>query len=154
MTALQLLRLILGVASLILGVLAMRGARWAYVTFIALSLLYFPIRAEFDFKPRACNLDVSGPLAASALQNYGHVVLFAVFFVMSYAQFHGPGRGWWALLATVVMGALVEISQGITGAGNCRLRDLLPDVAGALLAWTIVLTAMSLWRHRPPASTA
>jgi hypothetical protein len=49
----------------------------------------------------------------------------------------------WAGLMTLVMGALVEIGEGISGRGNCRLRDLVPDSAGVLLGTTAVL----LWRR-------
>jgi hypothetical protein len=34
-----------------------------------------------------------------------------------------------ATIATLTVGALVEIAEGVTGAGNCRLRDLIPDSA-------------------------
>jgi hypothetical protein len=33
----------------------------------------------------------------------------------------------------LVMGALVEAAEGIAGTGNCRLRDLVPDSAGAVV---------------------
>lgn len=36
-------------------------------------------------------------------------------------------------LITLAMGALVEAAEGMTGEGNCRLRDLVPDLAGALI---------------------
>lgn len=31
------------------------------------------------------------------------------------------------------MGIYVELAEGITGIGTCRLRDLIPDMAGALV---------------------
>ena len=40
--------------------LALRGARWAYLTFIAVGLAYFPMHVGFHFQPRACQL-VFGP---------------------------------------------------------------------------------------------
>lgn len=40
------------------------------------------------------------------------------------------------------MGALVEISQGVTGKGHCRLRDLIPDAVGALLGSVIVCSGI------------
>jgi hypothetical protein len=42
---------------------------------------------------------------------------------------------------TLAMGALVELAEGITGRGHCRLRDLIPDSAGALAGAAFVLLA-------------
>jgi VanZ family protein len=39
------------------------------------------------------------------------------------------------------MGALLEIAQGVTGRGHCRLRDLVPDMVGASLAFLLI----ALW---------
>jgi hypothetical protein len=38
-----------------------------------------------------------------------------------------------AAVMTLAMGALVEVAEGVTGSGNCRLPDLLPDALGAAL---------------------
>ncbi len=51
----------------------------------------------------------------------------------------------WAALATIAMGALVEVGQGVSGKGHCRLRDLIPDAAGVLLGSVLVL----LWKRIP-----
>jgi hypothetical protein len=137
---------------LALGVLSLRGMRWAYVAFVTLGLLYFPAKAGFQLNPRPCQLTFDTPLAIHSLTNYGHIVLFAVFFIMSSAQFRMSN--WsplaWAGLAAIVMGALVELAQGVTGAGNCRLRDLIPDAVGILIGATIVwLLIKRGWRPQP-----
>jgi hypothetical protein len=49
-----------------------------------------------------------------------------------------PSAFVWAGLATLAMGALVEIGEGVSGRDTCRLRDLVPDSAGALLGAAIV----------------
>jgi hypothetical protein len=135
---------VLFTATAVLGVLALFGIRWAYFAYIVVGLSYFPLRAGFQFNPQPCELALSVPLAVYSLQNYQHVWRFALFFLMSRAQLRM--RTWPAFglagLATLVMGALVEIAQGVTGTGNCRLRDLVPDAAGALLAMAILL----LWQ--------
>ena len=124
----------------VLGILSLRGVRWAYVTFVVLGLLYFPVSVGFRLDPRACQLAIDLPLALFSLTNYAHMGLFALFFVITSAQLRMVTQS--ALvragLATLVMGALVEIAQGITGNGNCRLRDLVPDSAGAFLGTAIV----------------
>jgi hypothetical protein len=122
-------------ASFAFGVAALRGRRFAYGVFVAAGLLYFPARVAFHLSPRACEIAFDLPMALHSLTNYPHIVLFALFFVMSRAQFHEDTRTTflWAALMTLVMGALVEAAEGITGRGNCRFRDFVPDSAGALI---------------------
>ena len=53
-------------------------------------------------------------------------------------------------MTTLTVGALLELAQGLTGAGHCRLRDLLPDPAGALLGWALLVGLMAAharWRQ-------
>ena len=137
---------LVGLSCLILAVLAVRGTRWAYGAFVALGLLYFPLRAGFALAPRACQLALDARLVGHSLQNYAHVVLFAGFFLVSRAQFRGRRGGSLAFLATVAMGALVELAQGLSGHGNCRLRDLIPDTAGALVGATLLVLSRGVWR--------
>jgi hypothetical protein len=119
--------------------------RWAYVTFVILGLLYFPLSVGFRLNPKPCELVPNIPLALHSLSNYPHIVLFVVFFLMTSAQFRmSQWRGYaWAAAACIAMGLLVETAQGITGTGHCRLRDLIPDSAGVLLGAVIVF----LWNR-------
>ena len=133
-----------------LGVLSLRGMRWAYVTFILLGLLYFPASVGFRLNPQPCELIPNMPLAFHSLTNYRHIVLFVLFFLMTSAQFRmSQWRGYvWAAVACIAMGLLVEFAQGISGNHHCRLRDLIPDAAGVVLGAGIVF----LWntvRGRP-----
>ena len=78
-------------------------------------------------------------------QYYAHIVLFVLFFLMTSAQFrmyHWPAFAW-AALAAITMGVLVELAEGITGKGHCRLRDLIPDAVGIVLGSGIVF----LWNR-------
>lgn len=126
---------------LVLALLALYGVRWAYVTFVSLGLLFFPARVGFRIHPQPCELVVDIPLAIFSLTKYAHIALFAVFFVLTFVQFRrsNPSRWAWAALATVVMGVLVELAEGVSGTGHCRLRDLIPDsvaiLPGAAIAW-------------------
>ncbi len=131
---------------LILAALALRGARWAYAAFVAVSLAYFPAKMGFHLRPHACEVGFDAHMAALALTKMAHVILFAVFFIFSSSQ---TGRTpsdrrvlVFSAIATLVMGALVELAEGVTGAGNCRLRDLLPDTVGVLVG----AAALWLWR--------
>jgi hypothetical protein len=130
-----------------LAALAFRGARWAYFTFVALSLLFFPVRVAFRLQPRACDLGLDVPLALISLRNYPHIALFGIFFLMTGVQTRRYRAGVQmpiAGAAVLAMGACVELAQGLTGYGHCRLGDLLPDAAGALLE-ALVWTA---WRYK------
>lgn len=136
----------------LLAILSLRGNRWAYVAFMVLGLLYFPLSVGFRFNPQPCELTPSLPLAIFSLTNYAHIVLFAFCFIITSAQFRNPN--WpavaWTALITILMGALVEVAQGVTGKGHCRLRDLIPDTAGALLGSVIVLLSHKIgWRPNP-----
>jgi hypothetical protein len=132
--------LALRIASLACGLLAFFGIRPAYVTYIVLSLLYFPLQVGFEFHPRACQMAISPDLALQSLTNWGHVVLFGIFYLMTMAQFRlrNASAFAWSACIVIVMGALVEIAEGTTGARNCRLRDLVPDAAGAALGFLVV----------------
>jgi hypothetical protein len=128
------------VVFLALAILALRGRRWAYAAWVFLALLFFPARVGFRIEPRSCELALDVPLALYSLTNYKHVIMFAWFFVVSRAQFRSGVAAplLWAALATMAMGVAVEAGEGVTGRGHCRLRDLVPDAAGALLGAAIV----------------
>ena len=136
---------LLSVAIWGLAVLAVRGNRSAYFSYVVLGLAYFPISVGFQLNPRPCQLALDLPLALHSMTNYAHIVLFAVFFVITSGQLRMDTRSAYvrAGAATVVMGALVEGAQAVTGSGNCRVRDLVPDLAGALLGAAFVF----LWSH-------
>lgn len=135
---------LLYLTSLVMLVLALRGVRWAYVALAALLLFYFPASVGFHLRPRACELLVPMDLALYSLRNTPHIVLFAGFYVVSWVQFRS--LGWsglvWAGVATLVMGALLELAEGVSGNHNCRLRDLVPDAAGGMIA----ALALVAWR--------
>ena len=133
----------------VLGVLAFRPTRWAYFTFVALGLLFFPARVGFHLQPQPCECALSVPLALFSLTNYKHIVLFAIFFAMTSAQMRGARLRTRLLVASgavLAMGGYVELAQGLTGQGHCRLRDLVPDVAGAVIGAALILMLRKLRR--------
>ncbi len=135
------MKLLVYLGFLVLGILSLRGKRWAYITFVLLGLFYFPASVGFRLSPHPCELAPNLALAIYSLTNYGHIVLFALFFLMTSAQFrmsHWSGFAW-AAIASVTMGVLVELAEGISGNHHCRLRDLIPDAAGIVLGAGVVL---------------
>jgi VanZ family protein len=147
------MKLLVFLGFLVLGILSLRGKRWAYITYVVLGLLYFPASVGFRLNPQPCELIPNIPLVVYSLRNYQHIVLFVLFFLMTSAQFRmsqWSGYGW-AAVACIAMGLLVEVAEGISGTHHCRLRDMIPDAAGVVIGAGIVL----LWnavRRRPQAT--
>src|SRR6266852_7025176 len=112
----------------LLALIALRGKRWAYVTFVLLGLLYFPAQTHFRVHGLKCEqLLPTLHLLVPLLHNYASIALFAGFYWLSWVQFgRSDARGIWALVATLLVGALVEIAEGMTTRGQCRVRDLVP----------------------------
>jgi hypothetical protein len=120
----------------ILAVLAFLGRRWAYFTFVALGVLFFPARVGFHFHPSPCEFSLNLPLAVYSLTNYGHLVRFAIFFLMTCVQVRDHPLRTQILIgfaAVLAFGICVEVAEGVTGEGHCRLRDLIPDLAGGVI---------------------
>jgi hypothetical protein len=133
----------------VLAALALWGIRWAYAAYVVGGLLYLPATVGFHLRAPACELVLDPRLAMISLRNYAHIVLFALFFVMTCRQFRTVKASTlaWAGAATLVMGVLVELAEGVSGRGHCRLRDLVPDSAGAVLGSMIVLLLASFLKN-------
>src|SRR5438093_12576065 len=104
------------VVFVVLGALAFRPTRWAYFTFVALGLLFFPARVGFHFHPHPCDCSFSIPLAIFSLTNYGHLARFTLFFLMTAAEVRSrrvSAQFLIALGAVLAMGIYVELAEGI-----------------------------------------
>src|SRR6266699_902150 len=138
----------------LLALLTLRGKRWAYPAFVVLGLLYFPAQTHFHVHvPKCEQLLPTMQVLVLSLHNYAYIALFAGFYWLSWVQFQrADARVVWALLATLLVAALVEIAEGMTGGGrgqvHCRVRDLAPDVAGALGA-ALLLAVWARLRRKP-----
>jgi len=136
----------------LLALLALRGKRWAYPAFVVLGLLYFPAQTHFHVHAPKCEqLLPTMQVLVLSLHNYAYIALFAGFYWMSWVQFgRSDARAFWAPLATLLVGVLVEIAEGmtVTGRGHCRVRDLVPDAAGALGA-ALLLAVWSRLSRKP-----
>src|SRR5256885_10051265 len=136
----------------LLALIALRGKRWAYLAFVVLGLLYFPAQTHFHVHAPKCEqLLPTMQVLILSLHNYAYIALFAGFYWMSWVQFRrSDARAFWALLATLLVAVLVEIAEGMTmaGRGHCRVRDLVPDAAGAVGA-ALLLAVWSRLRRKP-----
>jgi hypothetical protein len=138
------IKILVYIGFLVLGILAARGTRWAFITFVVLGILYFPASVGFRLHPQPCEGVPNLALAVYSLRNYAHIVLFVLFFIMTSAQFNmSRWSGFvWAAAACVAMGILVELAEGVSGTHHCRTRDLIPDGAGIIIGAGIVF----LWK--------
>ena len=114
-----------------------------------------PARTGFRLDGRRCDLRLSLDNAQLSMTKVPHIVLFGVFSLITVVQFDRLDRRAlvWSLLATLALGTLVELEEGATRTGNCRLTDVLPDVVGALIAMTLVVATLVFRnRRRHPAA--
>ena len=133
---------------------ALRASRWTYSIVFPLSLLYFPVKAG-GVRPLECEWTFSASLAVYSLGNIPHMVGFAIFFMLSVAQLPNVKHAIaWSFLASFAMGLLVEIAEGATGIHHCKMRDLIPDMAGACIGATAVLILRRLTALRTPTRNA
>lgn len=128
---------------------ALWASRIAYVVLVAQAPYYFAAKGGFQVSAPVCQWTFGLDLAMHSLTNYPHIVLFALFFLLTYAQMPSHPRA--AVLAaagTLAMGLLVELAQGVTGEGHCRMRDLIPDAAGASIGFILLKGAAAARRFR------
>lgn len=78
--------------------------------------------------------------AGPSMTKMPHVILFGIFFLLTALQFDRLDRKAmaWSFLATVVLGLVVELEEGATRTGNCRITDVLPDAVGALIGMAVI----------------
>lgn len=133
------------IAWIVLAVLALRGARWAYAVFIILAFVWIPARTGFHFHRPNCNLQLTIDLALFAASKYKHIFLFGMFYLMTRVQL---GRTRYAMpiaaAATIAVGILIELEETLTRTGNCNLRDLVPDAIGAVIGEVV----WRIWKRR------
>ena len=123
--------------------------RWVYAAYVLYGVLAIPSRTGFHLEPPACNLQLTSENFAASLTKVPHVVLFGCFFLLTVVQFDRIDRRavGWSFAATVGMGVLIELQEGATRTGYCRMTDVAPDVWGALIAMAHVIAAVMIHRQ-------
>jgi len=127
------------IVTIVLAALALRGSRAAYAAYLLFAILFIPARAGFQMQPLVCEIPVSVASALYSLQNWQHILLSALVSLMTLAQFRKRHATAFvtAIGVTVALGFLAELQQGLFRSGHCRMRDLVPDTAGALVGVVI-----------------
>ena len=92
-----------------------------------MAFVWIPARTGFRLHRPPCDFDVTLDFSLASLTKYKHVVLFGIFFLMTRMQL---ARTRYASLvaaaATLAVGVLIELEEGATGTGYCKLVDLFP----------------------------
>lgn len=119
--------------------------RWAYGAYMLIAVARIPARTGFRVSGPRCDLRLSLENAQLSLTKIPHIVLFGIFFLLTVVQFDGIDRRALAcsVLATFALGLLVEIEEGATRTGNCRLTDVLPDLWGALIVMVLIVAIVA-----------
>ena len=128
---------------LALAVLAVRGARWAFVAFSLMIPLSFFAFTGFRPSPKPCELTFDLPLAIQSLTNYGHIILFAFYFLVTTRHYRlSRWFSWgWSAGLTMAVGAAMEVAQAVSGIHHCKTVDLIPDFVGVLIGLVVVTLA-------------
>lgn len=123
------------------------ASRIAYTALVLQAPLFFVTTGGFQLSAPACEWTFGPALALHSLTNYKHIILFAIFFLLTFVQLRGMSRRMlWTAVVTMAIGLLVELAQGVSGEHHCRMRDLIPDAAGALAGAFIVWASRALSR--------
>ena len=107
-----------------------------------------PARTGFRSNPPRCDTRLTLQNVELSLTKIPHIVLFGFFFLLTAAQFDRVDRRMlgWSFAATLLLGLLVELEEGATRTGNCRLTDVLPDAVGGLIAMALLVGINAIWR--------
>jgi len=123
--------------------------RWVYAAYILYAVTRIPARTGFRVNALVCDMRLTMENVGLSLTKIPHVMLFGFFFLLTAAQFDRIDRRTlaWSGLATLIMGFLVELEEGATRTGNCRLTDVLPDILGALIVGALLMSITSIRRR-------
>ena len=137
------------VVMFLLFALALWGFRSAYAGYVVMAVSWMFVQSGFSASAPHCEMAITFDGAMLSMTKFGHIVLFALFFLITIRQFKTIDRRAYviSIAVTIAMGLIIELEEGITGAGNCRMRDLVPDAAGALICAGFV-AALSRVRRR------
>ena len=120
-----------------------------YAAYILYATTQIPARTGFHLNAPACDMRLTVQNIGLSLTKVPHVLLFGFFFLLTAVQFDRIDRRALALsgLATLVMGLLIELEEGATRTGNCRLTDVLPDILGALIVGALLMSIVMIRRR-------
>ena len=118
-----------------------RYRRWLFGVYMLVALARIPARTHYYLVVPACDRSLTLANAARSLSKTPHLLLFGLCCLLILLQFDRVDRRSvaWSVAFTTVVGLVVELEEGATRTGNCRLTDLLPDFVGAVAAAVLVV---------------
>ena len=123
--------------------------RWAFAAYIVYAITRIPARTGFRLIAPACDTRITLENIGLSLTKVPHVVLFGFFFLLIAMQFDRVDRKTvaWSVVATAAMGLIIELEEGATRTGHCRLTDVLPGILGALVAGLLLMSIAAVYRR-------
>ena len=120
--------------------------RWIYSGYMVVAIARIPARTGFRLDTPSCDMQLSLGNVARSMTKLPHMILFGMFFLLTAIQFDRVDRRTlvWSLLATLVLGLIVEIEEGATRTGNCRMTDVLPDLFGAVVVMALIIVVVMI----------
>lgn len=130
---------------------AWQRRRWIYGTWIVVAVTRIPARTGFSVTAPVCDVALTSQNLALSLTKVPHILLFGAFFLLTLIQFERIDRTSMnvSLAATVAISIIVELEQGATGTGNCRMTDVAPNLLGGFIAAALVIAALAMRRRLP-----
>jgi hypothetical protein len=122
--------------------------RWLYAAYMIIAIARIPARTSFRLVEPSCDTRLTLENAERSLTKVPHMVLFGFFALLTAVQFSRLDRRtvYWSLAATVALGLIIELEEGATRTGNCRITDVLPDIVGALVVLLPLTAVVALIR--------
>ncbi len=120
--------------------------RWIYGAWMILAVTRIPARTGFRVAWPTCDTALTLEDLALSLTKVPHIVMFGAFFLITLIQFDRVDRRSlaWSIVATAAISFVVEIEQGATRTGNCRMTDVAPNLLGALIVAVLIAAAVAL----------
>ena len=125
-----------------------RQRRWLYAMYMVVAITRIPARKDFHLATPRCDTRLTLDNAARSMTKVPHMVLFGLFALVTAVQFTRLDRRtiYWSLAATAALGLIVELEEGATRTGNCRITDVMPDIVGALAVLVPLALGMTVLR--------
>jgi hypothetical protein len=132
-----------------------RRRRWIYGALMLIAVTRIPARTGFRLASPTCDTALTVENLALSLTKWPHVVLFGAFALITLIQFERVDRRslTWTVAATAMFSFVIELQQGATRTGNCRLTDLAPNLFGALIVTALIPVVLALRNRIAPRRT-
>jgi hypothetical protein len=123
--------------------------RWVYAAYMLYGVTRIPARTGYRLISPVCDTRLTMENAGLSLTKVPHIVLFGLFFLITVVQFDHIDRSalTWSLGATLALGLIIELEEGATRTGNCRITDVLPDLLGALIVAALLMIVTMVAAH-------